>query len=112
MAGEKEEGLLDWDFSTDGYPPGYFGEPNESFFRSLFSDEPVYTQPWFLGKDAGGGLGGGGWSPDYPKYRNYEDYFAKNFPIPDKNDYWVGDSFNQERYDADVTEWYSKKPMY
>jgi|JYMV01.1.fsa_nt_gi hypothetical protein len=96
----------------DSYPPDYFGEPNESFIRGLFSDEPVYSQPVLFGRDSGFI---GGWSPDYPKYRNYEDYFSKNFPYPEKENYTSPihpDGFDEKAYDEAMHEYYSNLPMY
>jgi len=87
--------------SYSGYPEGFFGEPSDS-------------QPWIFGKDASLF---GGHSPDYPKYRNYEDYFAKEFPKPDIESFTFTNEdgsteIDQEGYDKAMMEWYEKMPMY
>ena len=89
---EEEESMPEWDYSRDGYPPGYFGEPNEGFFSGLF------TQPLFFGADA---VASGGWSSDYPRYRNAIDEWAQQFPAPEKEDYYVTDDYGNVFFDED-----------
>ena len=93
---------------TGTYPPDYFGEPNVSIFTG------EYSQPWFLGADS---AVMGGWSPDYPKYRSYEDYFATEHPMPREEEYtYTTEDGRQvlmrEAYEQALKEWSKKNPMY
>ena len=87
-----------------------YGEPNESFFRGLFSDEPVYSQPWVFGSDA---AIFGGRSPDYPKFRNYEEFYAYMFPEPQKEDYVTDEGlFDEDSYNKAMMEYVQNQPYY
>lgn len=87
-----------------------YGEPNESFFRGLFSEEPVYSQPWFFGSDS---IVLGGRSPDYPNFRNYEEFYDYAFPPPKKEDYLDDEGkFDEDAYNEAMLERVQKQPYY
>ena len=97
----------------------YGTEPNLSFATGLLNmlgieNEQVYSQPFMFGEDASAMYGT---SPDYPKYRDYEDYVNQTAPFPDPRNYIMtnedGKMFiDQDRYDEDYMRHYQAKSPY
>jgi len=57
----------------------------------------------------------GGRSPDLSKWKDYEEYFAENFPFPNKDDYTspiFPGGFDEEGYNEALLEYYKNFPMY
>jgi len=99
---------------------GYTSEPSVSAMTGLLNmlgieNDQVYSQPLLFGEDASLLYGR---SPDYPKYRDYEDYVSQVATYPTPENYVIRDKegnmfFDDDRFDMARQEYYkmvSNKP--
>lgn len=120
------DGILDFDNSMQDRQ--YDTKPDESLILGLLNDyllgpatnlankyidtEADFNvnttmQPMFMGQDS---MMSGGESPDYPKFRTYNDFAEYEFPSPTVAQYTdQHGNFDSEGYDAQFREYFNAR---